>query len=181
MLTDLQKRKLMKLFSIYDADCDGALEQKDFDAVAQELTQTAGWSTRSPKCLTLTGQFSQEWKCLLSSADANRDRQISIEEWFSYYDDLLGDQQKYKERSELLQGQIFDVFDTNGDGELCATEWAKFLSICNISPIYVSVLFPKLDTDQDGVIKKSDFLALMHDFFYSDDPNAPGNLVFGPY
>lgn len=181
MLTDLQKRKLMKLFTVYDADCSGVLERKDFDKVAQELTAMAGWSTRSPKCLTLTNQFAQEWKCLLKSADADQDQAISIEEWFGYYDDLLSDEKKYQERAAALQDQIFDVFDANGNGELCDTEWAKFLSICNVSPVYVTVLFPKLDTDGDGVIKKADFLTLMQDFFYSNDPDAPGNLVFGPY
>ncbi|NEO84981.1 MAG: calcium-binding protein [Spirulina sp. SIO3F2] len=181
MLTDLQKRKLMKLFSMYDANCDGSLVSQDFDAVAQKLSGIAGWSTRSPKCLTLTHQLSQKWKRLKGSADSDRDQQISIDEWFCYYDEVLADKKRYAEQVKSLQELIFDVFDANGDGELSADEWAKLLSVYNISPVYVSIIFPKLDADQDGVLKKADVLALMDEFFYSDDPNAPGNLVFGPY
>lgn len=181
MLTDLQKRKLMKLFSMYDADFDGSLVGKDFEAVAHKLAEMAGWSTRSPKCLTLMGQFTQEWKRLKGSADADHDQKISIDEWFTYYDGVLSDEQKYNKRVQTLKELVFDVFDVNGDGELSAAEWSKLLSVYNVSPVYVSIIFPILDIDQDGVLKKPDVIALMREFFYSDDPDAPGNLVFGPY
>lgn len=181
MLTDLQKRKLMKLFSMYDAGCNGFLVSKDFDKVAQKLSNIAGWSVRSPKCVTLTHQLSQEWRCLKGDADTDRDRKISLDEWFCYYDEMLSDEQKYTERRESLQALIFDVFDHDEDGYLSEAEWGKLLTVYNISPVYTRLIFPLLDTDNDGLLSKTNTLELMRQFFYSDDPAAPGNLIFGPF
>jgi len=43
-----------------------------------------------------------------------------------------------------------------------------------------AVTFAKLDTSGNGSINKKEFLAHVKDFFFSDDPESPGNLILGP-
>lgn len=43
-----------------------------------------------------------------------------------------------------------------------------------------AVTFAKLDTSGNGSINKEEFLAHVKDFFFSDDPESPGNLILGP-
>ncbi len=42
-------------------------------------------------------------------------------------------------------------------------------------------IFPKLDLNGDGGITKDELVELVQQFHGSDDPDAPGNLFFGPY
>ncbi len=40
--------------------------------------------------------------------------------------------------------------------------------------------FPRLDSDGDGYVSRDETMANLREFFYSDDPDAAGNLFFGP-
>jgi hypothetical protein len=60
-------------------------------------------------------------------------------------------------------------------------EWAGLLSVYNVSPVYAPLVFPKLDANQDGFLSKEEVLQLIRDFFYSNEPEAPANDMFGPY
>jgi Ca2+-binding EF-hand superfamily protein len=39
--------------------------------------------------------------------------------------------------------------------------------------------FDVLDFDGDGYVSAEDFVEAHRDFYFSDDPNAPGNLMAG--
>lgn len=181
MLTDFQKRKLMKLFSMYDVNCDGFIVEQDFEDVAEKLADRAGWSTRSPKGITLKNQLAQDWQGLQKASDTNRDRQISIEEWFTYYDGVLTAETLYNERVKALTQMVFDVFDHDQDNTLSLAEWGNLLCIYNISPIYAPLIFARLSLDAEGNLSREAVLKHIDEFFYSDDPDAPGNSIFGPY
>jgi hypothetical protein len=64
MLTDLQKRKLTKLFSMYDSDYTGVLVKEDFDLMFDKLSTLRNWSLRSPRCLVLQDKLMRKWKGL---------------------------------------------------------------------------------------------------------------------
>ncbi|WP_217650486.1 EF-hand domain-containing protein [Spirulina major] len=181
MLTDFQKRKLMKLFSMYDVNCDGFIVEQDFEDVAAKLADRAGWSVRSPKGITLKNQLAQDWQGLQKASDTNRDRQISLDEWLAYYDAVLADETLYNERVKALTQLVFDVFDQDEDNTLSAAEWGNLLCIYNTSPIYAPLIFSRLTTDTDGNLSREAVLSHIDEFFYSDDPGAPGNGMFGPY
>ena len=181
MLTELQTRKLIKLFSMYDAQYKGFIDCDDFDNIAKKLAGRRNWSLRSPRYITLSSQLTYDWKCLKRDADKVHDKHISIDEWLDYYDGVLSDSAKYQKSAQHLMDLVFDAFDHDEDGKICAGEWGEFLSVFNVSPVYAPMVFPKLDGDNSGFLTKDEIKSLFHDFFYSDDPNAPGNQMFGPY
>ena len=45
---------------------------------------------------------------------------------------------------------------------------------------YADDMFAKLDLNQDGNISTEELMKLSDQYFVGDDPNAPGNLFFGP-
>jgi hypothetical protein len=181
MLTDLQKRKLTKFFSMYDANCGGCLVAQDFENIAKKFADLRGWGFRSPKYLSLCNQLTYDWKCLKSAADRDHDQKVCLDEWFNYYDEILGNQQKYAERVRSLVALVFEVFDENGDGKISQQEWSGLLKVYNVSPVYGAIVFPSLDKNHDGFLSKDEVLHLIHDFFYSDDPACVANSMFGPY
>lgn len=181
MLTDLQKRKLVKLFSMYDANYKGHIGHDDFDNIAKKLANRRNWSLRSPRYISLSSQLTYDWQCLKRDADKAHDKQISIDEWLDYYDIVLSSPERYQKSAQQLIDLVFEAFDHDEDGKICAEEWGEFLSVFNVSPVYAPMVFPSLDSDSSGFLSKAEVKSLFHDFLYSDDPNTPGNQMFGPY
>lgn len=181
MLTDLQKRKLTKLFSMYDSDYTGVLVKADFELMFKKLSTLRNWSRRSPRCLILEDKLMRKWQGLAEKADTAHNQQVSRAEWMAYYDEVLADSKANSEIVESLIELIFDVFDQNEDGRVNQEEWGQLLAAFNESPVYAPLVFPSLDKDQDGWLTKAEITTLFQDFCSSDDPNNPANSMFGPY
>lgn len=181
MLSDFQRRKLIKLFSMYDADHTGYLVAKDFENIAKRLAVLRGWGGRSPRYVGLLTQLTNNWKSLKGEADTDGDRKIDLNEWLAYYDGVLNDEKRYQKRILTLINLVFEAFDENGDGVISEPEWAGVLKVFNVSPIYAGMVFKAIDANADGVLNKQEFLALLNDFFYSEEEASPANFMFGPY
>ena len=181
MLTELQTRKLLKLFCMYDGDRNGFLVCQDFEKIADRLATVKNLGSRSPKVLVLKERFIQVWKSLLNKADTSGDKQVSLTEWLSYYDEVLKDKEKYTKEVQSLMRLIFEVFDTDGDGNISQQEWAELFQVYNIHPAYAPLAFRRLDANQDGVLSKEEVLALIDDFFCGNSTDSEANSMFGPY
>ncbi|MGF1460518.1 MAG: EF-hand domain-containing protein [Leptolyngbyaceae cyanobacterium] len=181
MLTDLQKRKLTKLFSMYDSDYTGNLVKNDFELMFKKLSTLRDWSKRSPRCIVLEDKLMRKWQGLEKKADTHDNDQVSIDEWLAYYEDVLQDDKACSELVTELIELVFDVFDQDEDGKISQAEWGQLLAAFNESPVYAPSIFPTLDTDQDGWLTKEETRNLFRAFCTSDDPNEPANGMFGPY
>ncbi|NEQ51825.1 MAG: calcium-binding protein [Leptolyngbya sp. SIO3F4] len=181
MLTDIQTRKLTKLFHLYDSNDDGVLVQQDFTALAMRLaTLREGELFASYRGEILT-HLQQDWSCLCAAADQNHDARITLEEWLGYYTQVLDDMQQYASRVVALVTLLFDAFDQNNDGQISEHEWVSLLAVFNVQPIYAKSIFINLDVNQDDCLSQDEVLTLIHDFFYVSEPSAPANFMFGPY
>jgi Ca2+-binding EF-hand superfamily protein len=68
------------------------------------------------------------------------------------------------------------------DGSISVEEYKTMYKIHGIgNESLAAKIFAKLDFDGDGKISKNDAMNLVADFYLSDNPQAPGNLFFGPY
>lgn len=181
MLTELQTRKLLKLFCMYDGDHNEYLVKKDFEKIAVKVAEIKNIGARSPKVVALKERFLQMWKSLSSKADASGDKKICLSEWLAYYDDVLNDQATYLKEVQSLMKLIFEVFDENGDGQLCQAEWGQLFQVYNVHPAYAPAAFQQLDMNGNGFLSRDEILILIDDFFCGDDENSAANSMFGPY
>ncbi len=181
MLTDIQTRKLTKLFRLYDANDDGILVQQDFIALATRLANLRQGLQASPHFEQILAHLQQDWVCLCQAADQNSDARITLNEWLAYYEQILNDIKQYASRVIALVTLLFAAFDQDNDGQISEQEWINLLSLFNVLPIYASSIFLNLDANQDGVLNQDEVLTLIHDFFYINEPSAPANFMFGPY
>lgn len=196
MLSELQKRKLTKLFSMYDAQNLGILKLSDFERLAQRLAELRDWKPDTLPYEDITSKFLLLWNRMRAEIkkktsnpvakqgsfeviDAHARNQIDLEEWFTYYDIVLHDESY---RSEILafSSSLFSVIDTDGSGNLDKDEWVNFFRVYNIPVVYASETFKKIDRDDDGVLSMEEVLSTMHDFHFSNDPHIPANYMFGP-
>ncbi|MEM8614830.1 MAG: EF-hand domain-containing protein [Cyanobacteria bacterium P01_H01_bin.105] len=181
MLTDIQTRKLTKLFRLYDANNDGVLVQKDFTILAMRLANLRKGLQASTNYERILTHLQQDWTCLCRASEQNSDAQITLDQWLAYYDQILNDIKQYAGRVIALVTLLFDAFDHNHDGQISEQEWISLLSLFNVQPIYASSIFLNLDINQDGALNQDEVLTLIHDFFYINEPSAPANFMFGPY
>jgi hypothetical protein len=196
MLTEFQKRKLMKLFSMYDACNLGVLKISDFEELAQRLADLRGWKEDSNSYRDISGKFIYLWNRIrseiknvynsqphiLNNPDAWNTQirsQVSLDEWFTYFKVVLNND-NHKEEILALSDAIFTVIDTDESGHLDKSEWAELFRVYNISVIYVDETFAKIDINGDGNLSKDEVMSMIEEFYYSNDPESAGSYMFGP-
>lgn len=177
MLEGIRRKKITLLFLILDADQNGYVEHDDFVRVASLLAQ----GVKSERASAFEAQFTRIFDTLYSFMDDNQDRRIALEEWVTYFERILADEQRYAELIEPMARVIFSLLDHNDDGKIALEEFKAFVIAYRIESIDAAALFAKLDTNANGYLTRDEFGYMITDFFLSDDPTKAGNYIFGDF
>ena len=181
MLTEFQKKKLAVLYSMYDADKNGVIELADFYVLLDKYAEVRGWEPGSPEYEVLKSQLVSRWHTMQEAADTNRDNQISRSEWLVYIDNMLSSPATFDAEVTKIVAAIFAIFDLDGNGSLELEEYRQLYRATGIDEAFADENFGRLDLSNNGHISKEQHLELFRQFFYSQDPDSPGNWVLGPY
>jgi juvenile hormone diol kinase len=179
MLTELQKRKLRRLFKFYDSNGNGFIEAADFDLIHTRFCQAAGWERGSASYERLRAGLSNRWKRIQAHADTNRDNRVSLEEWLSYVDQMLQSDEAYEAEVKGIASMAFQAFDRNRDERIDLEEYRGLHRAHGLDAATAEELFRDLDLNRDGFISHDEYLHLIGQFYKSEDPGAPGNRLFG--
>ena len=114
-------------------------------------------------------------------ADTDADGTVALDEWLSYWSGLLDSGERYQDEVMTLTDRMFEMFDTDEDGVLGPDEFCDFFGVFGLKSALARGVFVKLDLDGDGAISRAELLEMADQFYSSDDPDAPGNELFGPY
>lgn len=186
MLDDLQRRKLTHKFRIFDFDGDGRVEASDFRAVVDRLARLRSWEEGSEPVEKLRSEYAEFWKALAAMAEPRDPDRIDLDDWLDYYESALDFEREIAGPDHVTctprstMGLVFDVLDSDRDGAISRREYREFCSAYRIELPADGDAFAHLDRDGDGHITRSEMLDLVSDFYFSDDPQAPGNWLFGP-
>jgi len=182
MLSEFQRSKFFHLFRrFYDSNKNGVITHSDFVQMIADLKKFRDWDDqRVAKC---ESTMEKAWAALKQNADLNQDHQVSLEEWFQYWNDFI-------EKSKATGGWPadepwikdymsfwFDLLDTSGDGLI---DEGEFLQVCKhfgMSDAECSEAFHKFGTRP---VSRDYFADLWLQFMTSDNPADPGNYLFGP-
>jgi Ca2+-binding EF-hand superfamily protein len=179
MLTDLQTKKLTRWFQVYDIDDDGEIEASDFERIVENVRILHGETADAAD--GLHGAYRRLWSRLSDAADADGDRNVDLDEWLAYWQIALEDDARFESEVEVLTMRLFDVFDLDEDGTIGPSEFADFYGIFGLPVSLAETVFTELDTDGDGRVTRDELRAAGRTFLLSDDVEAPGNVLFGPY
>jgi Ca2+-binding EF-hand superfamily protein len=180
MLTNLQKRKLTRFFSVWDADGDGVITTKDPEQVAQNLAKLQGLEPGSPEYERFYSGYMSYQNDFLKAVDVDESGRVTLEEWLAYHEKMLQDEQRFEGTALMVIEVMFALMDRNGDGKITLEEYGKSMKALRIEDITGKEL-QKLDLNGNGILSKEDVLQLTREFFYSDDPDARGNWALGPF
>lgn len=180
MLTDLQTSKLTRYFRLYDVDDDGRVARPDFERVVENVRQLHGAQEGSADHRGLREGYLARWRSLAASADVDQDGGVDLAEWLAYWDGVLADDARYDAEVSEVAGRLFEVFDTDEDGVLGADEFVNFYAVYGLKSALARQVFLDLDADGDGRLTLVELVDMARQFYRSDDPEAPGNRLFGP-
>jgi Ca2+-binding EF-hand superfamily protein len=171
MASDLQRRKVKSVFTAMDADGDGFLEERDFQALADRWT-----ALRSGDDELLSRIMLGWWETLLSASDIDRDNKVTLDEVLLVVDQLPD----MPDTVVATAAAMFEAIDEDRDGYVSASEYRQMIEAWNGRATDTDTIFPSLDSDGDGRLSRAEFSTLWLEFWAGDNADAPGTLVFGP-
>jgi Ca2+-binding EF-hand superfamily protein len=179
MLSPVRERKMTRMFHVYDINHDGKLQADDFAAVAKSIAEQRGYPPGSAPYQGVHAKYSGFWGRLSSQSGGKSS--LSLAEFLSLMDGQLSNRSAFEAVVADLGGSVFQLLDVDRDGKISIAEYREFLASHQIDPKLADAAFPKLDANGDGHLSEAEVLAIVMEFFYSDDAAASGNLFYATF
>ena len=181
MLTPLQQQKATHNFNLFDQDKNGYIERGDYEAAIHAVGTSYGYQPGTPTYAELHTYFMGLWESLAQRADQDHDGRVSLDEFLAAQAALLSQREPFMARIATIVEAWYKLSDRDGDGFLSQDEY-----VMNIAPFGVSAedareSFKQLDRHGTGLIAQAEMIAHLEEYYYSDDPEARGNWVFGRF
>nr|WP_168720771.1 EF-hand domain-containing protein [Streptomyces sp. SAT1]ANO42622.1 calcium sensor EFh [Streptomyces sp. SAT1] len=176
MATEFQRDKLANMFRAFDADDNGYLDERDFQALAErwkELPRVREGSELATRVDTVVRGW---WDLLAAHVDTDHDGKVDLDEILAMVDLLP----TMREGVAATAETVFDAVDENGDGRISPAEHRRLVDTWHGESVDTAGVFDHLDQDGDGCLSRPEFTALWIQFWTSADPSDPGNQLFGP-
>jgi Ca2+-binding EF-hand superfamily protein len=181
MLSEFQKRKLTVMFHHHDMDDDGFLGKADYEQFAKRFGEIQDYPPGSPQYEAFYAQNMAAWEHVRQVADKDGDDRVSLEEFLESYDVTLSDEKLYDQLLTQYAQSMLALWDRDGDGRLSGVEFVALGGCYGVGEGAAREAFRHLDRDGNGYITTEEFMKNVKEFYLSDDPDAPGNWLVGPY
>ncbi len=181
MLTALQTRKLNRAFTLFDVDRNGFMEGADCELVVRATTQAMGYALGSPEYEQYRTEYMAGWDNLLQLGDSDGDQRLTTAEFCTAYDKMMTNREQF---SIVIMGvikTIVTLWDSNKDGKVSQPEYHAYMTAFHATDAEAAEAFRRLDRNRDGYLTTDELLQSAEEFFLSDDPEAAGNWLVGPY
>ncbi len=180
MLTELQKRKQTALFRREDMNNDGYYGKADAKEFARRVCEVLGLQPDSPECALVHARVGRRPEALRGFYAAVGD-QYSLDDYLKLGDFIVSDDALFDEIIAEQVRAVVGLWDRDRDGKLSAAEFVKLEWCYAINEEDAQEVFRHLDRDGDGYLTVEECEQAAEEFYRSDDPDAPGNWLFGPY
>ncbi|XP_042884666.1 calexcitin-2-like [Penaeus japonicus] len=177
-LSKFRRAKLLHVFTtFFDVNRSGEIDEKDLDIAIQKVCGARGWSQDDPHYEKTRNTLRTLWTVLTSKADIDQDHQVSVEEWYCAWREDESD----REWSHIFRDLMFLLEDASGDGHVDVDEYVALYTALGLKEAQCREAFRRIQKDDTSVVTKDKFDALWEQYFHSEDPNAPGNFIFGKF
>lgn len=179
MVSDFRKKKLLHVFTaFFDTNGSGSIDKQDFDLAIERIGKLRGWSAGDAKYKAVETTLNKIWEGLQSGADANKDGQVTQEEWLNLWDSFAKNPSAAEEWQKLYCKFIFELEDASDDGSIDSDEFSSVYASFGLNKVEAAAAFQKMAQGKSSV-SWSEFQQLWKEYFSSEDVNAPANCIFG--
>ena len=180
-MTELQRAKQVHYFNVLDYNGDGVLEKQDFVNVADRLADLRGYEEGASKHTAVRQEILRMWTNARALSGKEGQAQITLEDWLAHEQKVLDSNVLIHSYVQGIARAVFDILDADNDGVISEAEYLKFFRSFRGDTEDGELAFQKLDADGKGYLTRKEFLEAVTQFHLSDDPDARGNWLFGPY
>ncbi|MGH3793488.1 MAG: EF-hand domain-containing protein [Pseudonocardiaceae bacterium] len=165
MTTNTADARLRRRFQMLDLDGNGLLEADDFSQLAHRVTAAVGADPASPRAQALLAGTARYWEGVREDADANRDGQVTLEEYMAAVHDA-GVFERYVRTYAETQTDLVDV---NEDGYVERADFIACLEAVGFTNEEAAHIYSEVDTEDAGRVFNEAFVASIARFYTSDD------------
>ena len=180
MTGELQREKAAYYFSIIDEDDNKYIEADDFEMRAERLADARGVTDPDAKA-EIHDQVMNWWHHLCSVADVDNDERVTQREWQRYWQGL---QAAVEDPNEAVLDELeraaratFRSIKVDDGDQVTQAEYAEWLAAWGVDD--AEAPFDRLDRDNTGGLTEEDLVQAVREFYLSNDPDAPGNVLYG--
>src|SRR5262249_15869667 len=128
----------------------------------------------------LTDQCLTIWQEYLGPADTDGDGQVGRQELAAAFARLS--ESDAASQIQATADAYFRIMDADGDGVADEEEFIQLMTTAaRLTEDESEAAYARLDPAGVGRFTREQFRQAVREFFFSDDPEAPGNLLFGKY
>jgi benzoyl-CoA 2,3-dioxygenase component B len=173
-------RKIDVCYTHGDQNGDGTLEPADALALAARIVAFIGEPFGTAKAQNVFKAFETFWAHMSAKMDENKDGKVSPDEWRKgMRGAFVADPNGFNAGFKPLAESVFALCDKDGNGQVSEKEFMAFQHAFGSSEANAKLAFQKLDRDRSGHLSVDELLKAWQEYYTSEDPNAPGNWLFG--
>ncbi len=176
MLSDFRTQKISSGFAELDANGDGHVERSDIEMLVHNHGAAYGFVPGSPEYEDLVRNTLGIWD-QIRQFDSDGDGQVSLEEYIAGFDAFLSQRDAFLGGMGTLVDSFYSMADRDGDGLLSEEELILHYRAWSHSEDQAKQAFQHLDRRGSGGISKQDWMANLEEYYFSEDPEAPGNWL----
>lgn len=179
MLSELQRASLSQYFRVYDIDDNGRIGPLDFARVVENVRYAKGLPEGSEGHRALRAAYRGWWEALRLSADVDYNGEVDLDEWLTYWEDVLASKERYDAEIETIVKLLLEIFDGDGDGVLQRDEMEELFGAYGLSAELARVVFDSLDKNDNHELSHDELIQAGSEFYRGHNPNAPWVRLFG--
>lgn len=181
MLSEFQKSKLARRFELLDADGDGYITAADYDEAAANVCRAFGFAEGSPQQEKVHVIHLRLWMALSRRSEADDTGRIDRRQYAEACErSIIEAENGYDRTVRPIAQTVFDLVDADDSGTLEVEELAAWFNAYGVCADDAERAFKRLDRNGDGVLDRAEVEQAFKEFYTGDDPEAPGNAIYGP-
>ena len=180
MLTELQIRKQTALFQRQDMNHDGFYGKADAKEFARRICEVLELPPDSSEYALIHARVGRRPDALRDFYQTVGD-QYSLADYLKLGDLIIHNDALFDETIAEQVRAVMGLWDRDHDGKLSAEEFVKLEWCYAVDEESAHEAFRRLDRNGNGYLTIDECKQAAEEFYRSDDQNAPGNWLFGPF
>ncbi|XP_013148156.1 PREDICTED: calexcitin-2-like [Papilio polytes] len=179
MVSEFRKQKLLHLFNIFfDTDSSGSIERNDFELAAENIAKLRGWKPNDDQYKETLESLIKIWEGLQNAADSDNDGKVTADEWVNMWETYARNPSSGANWQQVYCKFMFQLEDAGGDGAIDCEEFSAVFESFGLLKEDSVAAFNVISKGKQKVTWQ-EFQELWIQYFASDNPNDPGNFIFG--